>query len=147
MWRRERVGRGIALLFHDRGTRRGWVVSNTPRPHLTSGKDPVPILQEAGWASGQVWMAGKSRPHRDSISDRPAIRPTFRQIHEIYAKWAMASLKCAYGQGCFLLSCAVYNCIGEKRDAFPLLQKDITLGYLHACSRRTFWHAPLARWT
>ena len=67
-----RVGRGIALLFHDRGTRRGWVVSSTPRPHFTHGKDPVPILQEAGWAPGPVWMGGKSRPHRDSILDRPA---------------------------------------------------------------------------
>ena len=48
----QRVGRGIALLLHDRGTRRGWVVSSTPRPHITPGKDPVPILQEAGWAPG-----------------------------------------------------------------------------------------------
>jgi len=68
----ERVGRGIALLFHDRGTRRGWVVSSTPRPHFTPGKDPVPIVQEAGWAPGPVWTGGKSRPHRDSIPDRPA---------------------------------------------------------------------------
>ena len=66
------VGRGIALLFHDRGTRRGWVVSSTPRPHFTPGKDPVPILREAGWAPGPVWTGGKSRPHRDSIPDRPA---------------------------------------------------------------------------
>ena len=68
----QRVGRVIALLFHDRGTRRGWVVSSTPRPHFTAGKDPVPILQEAGWAPGPVWTGGKSRPHRDSIPDRPA---------------------------------------------------------------------------
>ena len=67
----QRVGRGIALLFHDRGTRRGWVVSSTPRPHFTLGKDPVPILQVAGWAPGPVWTGGKSRPHRDSILDRP----------------------------------------------------------------------------
>ena len=67
----QRVGRGIALLFHDRGTRRGWVVSSTPRPHFTPGKDTVPILQEAGWAPGPVWTGGKSRPHRDSIPDRP----------------------------------------------------------------------------
>ena len=60
-------GRGIALLFHDRDTRRGWVVSSTPRPHFTAGKDSVPILQEAGWAPGPVWTGGKSRPHRDSI--------------------------------------------------------------------------------
>ena len=65
------VGRGIALPFHDRGTRRGWVVSSTPRPHFTPGKDPVPIWQEAGWAPGPVWTVGKSRPHRDSIPDRP----------------------------------------------------------------------------
>jgi len=68
----QKVGRGIALLFDDRGTRRGWVVSNTPRPHFTPGKEPVPILQEAGWAPGPVWAGGKSRPHRDSIPDRPA---------------------------------------------------------------------------
>ena len=68
----QRVGRGIALLFHDRGTRKGLVVSSTPRPHFTPGKDPVPILQEAGCAPGQVWTGGKSRPHRDSIPDRPA---------------------------------------------------------------------------
>jgi len=67
----QRVGRGIALLFHDRCTRR-WVVSSTPRPHFTPGKDPVPILQEAGWAPGPVWTGGKSRPHRDSIPERPA---------------------------------------------------------------------------
>jgi len=67
----QRVGRGIALLFHDRGTRRGLVVSSTPRPHFTPGKDPVPILQEAGWALGPVWTGGKSRPHRDSIPDHP----------------------------------------------------------------------------
>ena len=48
----QRVGRGIALLFHGRGTRRGLVVSSTPRPHFTPGKDPVPILQEAGGPQG-----------------------------------------------------------------------------------------------
>jgi len=68
----QRVGRGIALLFHDSDTRRGWVVSSTPRPHFTSGKDPVPILQEPGWAPGPVWTGGKSRHHRDSIPDLPA---------------------------------------------------------------------------
>ena len=81
----QRMGRGIALFFHDRGTRRGWVVSSTPRPHFTLGKDPVPILQEVGWAPGPVWTGGKSRPHRDSIPDRPArsqslYRPTKRRV-------------------------------------------------------------------
>ena len=48
------------------------MVSSTPRPHFTLGKDPVSILQEAGWAPGLVWKGGKSRPHRDSIPHRPA---------------------------------------------------------------------------
>ena len=46
------------------------------QPHApaayTPGKEPVPIVQEAGWAAGPVWTGGKSRPHRDSIPDRPA---------------------------------------------------------------------------
>jgi len=68
----QRVGRCIVLLFHYRGTRRGWVVRRTPRQHFTPGKDPVPIVQEAGWAPGPVWTGGKYRPHRDLIPDRPA---------------------------------------------------------------------------
>ena len=43
-----------------------------PRPHFTPGKDTVPILQEDGWAPGPGWTGGKSRPHRNSIPDRPA---------------------------------------------------------------------------
>ena len=43
-----------------------------PGRTLTPGKYSVPILQEAGWATGPVWTGGKSRPHRDSIPDRPA---------------------------------------------------------------------------
>ena len=69
----QRVGRGKALLFHNRGTRRGWVVSSTPRPRFTPGKDPVPILQEAGWAPGPVWTGGKisSQPGFDHGPSSP----------------------------------------------------------------------------
>ena len=49
----QRVGRGIALLFHDRGTRR-WLASR-PGRNYTPGKDAVPIVQKAGWAPGPVW--------------------------------------------------------------------------------------------
>ena len=49
------------------------MVSSTPWPHFTPGKDPVPILQEAGLtAPGPVWAGGKTRPHQDSIPDRSA---------------------------------------------------------------------------
>jgi hypothetical protein len=52
-------GRGIDLIFLDLGARRGWLVSTTPQP-LYPGKDPVPIVQEAGWAPGPVWTCAKS---------------------------------------------------------------------------------------
>ena len=31
-----------------------------PRPLFTPGKDPVPIVQEAGWAPGPVWTGAKN---------------------------------------------------------------------------------------
>jgi hypothetical protein len=35
---------------------------------FTSGKDPVPIVQEAGWAPGLVWTGAENlASHRDSI--------------------------------------------------------------------------------
>ena len=76
----QRVGRGIAVLFHDRCTRRGWVVSSTPRPQFTPWIDPVPILQEAGWSAGPVWTGGKSLTHRDSIPDRPALSESLYRL-------------------------------------------------------------------
>src|SRR5215510_5556744 len=53
------MDRIIALHFRDLGARRGWVVSTTFRP-LYPGKDPVPIVQEAGWVPGPVWTCAKN---------------------------------------------------------------------------------------
>jgi hypothetical protein len=36
-----------------------WLVSTTPR-RFTPGKDPVSIVQEAGWAPGPVWTCAKN---------------------------------------------------------------------------------------
>ena len=55
-----RGSRDIALPFLDNGTRRGWGVSVTPRPLFTYGNDPVPIVQEAGWAPGTVWTGAEN---------------------------------------------------------------------------------------
>ena len=49
----QRVGRGLTLLFHDRRSRRGWVVSVAPRPLYTPEKDTVLIVHEAGWTPGR----------------------------------------------------------------------------------------------
>jgi len=65
--------RGIALLFLDHGTRRGWVVSVTSRPLFNPGKYPVPIVQEAGWAPGPVWTGAENlAPNGIRCPNRPA---------------------------------------------------------------------------
>jgi len=68
-----RGSRGIALLFLDHGTRRGWGVSITLRLLFTPGKDPVPIVQEAGWVPGLVRTGAQNLAHAGMWSpDRPA---------------------------------------------------------------------------
>ena len=54
-----RGSRGINLLFLDHRTRSVWGVRVTIRPLFTPGKDPVPIVQEAGWAPGSVWTGAE----------------------------------------------------------------------------------------
>jgi hypothetical protein len=104
----QRVGRGIALLFHDRGTRRGWVVSSTPRPHFTTGKDLVSILQEAGWAPLPVWRA--------EILVPTAIRSrTVQPVVSRYTDWAT-------GPTCYMY---IVHFLNTKRTWF---------GYFILCS-------------
>ena len=50
----------------------GEVVSFTSRPYFTPGKDPVPIVQEAGWAPKAGLDGGKSHPTRIRSPDRSA---------------------------------------------------------------------------
>ena len=47
---------------------------STPRPgRFTPGKDPVPIVQEAGWATGPVWTGAENlAPTGIPSLDRPA---------------------------------------------------------------------------
>ena len=79
------------------------MVSSTPRLHFTPRKDPVPILQEAGWAPAPVWTGGKSRPHWDSILDRPArsqslYRLSYIFIQSIQVKYTTISNTSHYGK-------------------------------------------------
>jgi hypothetical protein len=49
------------------------VASPTPRPLYSLQKDPVPIVQEAGWAPGPVWTAAENLvPTGIRSADRPA---------------------------------------------------------------------------
>jgi hypothetical protein len=68
-----RGSRGIALPFYGRDTRRGWLVSITPGPLSTPGKNLLPIVQEAGWAPGPVWTGAMNLASIGIRSpDRPA---------------------------------------------------------------------------
>ena len=52
-----------------------------PRPHLTPEKDPVPIVQEAGWASGPVWTGAENLASTGIRSpDRPARRQALYEL-------------------------------------------------------------------
>jgi hypothetical protein len=73
---------GVALPFLDHGTNRGWGVSVTPRLLFTPGKDPVPIVQEAGWAPGPVWTGAENLvPTGIQSPDCPACSQSLYQPH------------------------------------------------------------------
>ena len=130
----QRVGTGIALLFHDRGTRSGWVVSSTPRPHFTPGKDTVPIVQEAGWAPGPVWTGGKSRPHRDSIPNRPARSQPLYQLSYRAHSSQISTLGKIYWQAC------LKNCIKKLNDLIFLGASSFVKQTFHCIHYLTFQH-------
>ena len=67
-----------------------------PRPLLIPGKDPVPIVQEPGWAPGPVWTGAENldptgirsqdRPTRSSVAIPTELRrPTLKdyRLNEI----------------------------------------------------------------
>jgi len=49
-----RGSRGIALLFHDHGTRRGWGVSVTPRPLLCWNMPVLQVLDQFSFTTNQL---------------------------------------------------------------------------------------------
>ena len=58
------------------------------------GKDPVPIVQEAGWAQGPVWKSGKSRPTGIRSPDRPArSQSLYRLSYLAHIKYTSSSEK------------------------------------------------------
>ena len=84
-----RGSRGIALPFHNHGTRMGRGVSVTPRPLFTPGKNPVPIVQEAGWVPGPVWTGAENlAPTGIRSPDRPARNQSlFRLRYPAHLGW------------------------------------------------------------
>ena len=60
----QRVGRGIALLFHDRGTRRGEWSAACPGHTLPLGKTRYPLYRRLGWPQGWSGRAENLIPTR-----------------------------------------------------------------------------------
>jgi hypothetical protein len=51
----------------------GWMVNATPWPLYPLERDPVPVLQEAGWPMGPVWTGAENiAPTGFRNLDRPA---------------------------------------------------------------------------
>ena len=68
-----RGSRGIAVPFHDCGTRRGWAVSVTPRPLLPPGKTRYLLYRRLGGPQGRSGHVRKISPPTGIRSpDRPA---------------------------------------------------------------------------
>ena len=64
--------RGIALPFHDHGTRRGEGSASRPGRSLPPGKTRYPLYRRLGGPQDLLDRCEKSRPYRDSIPDSPA---------------------------------------------------------------------------
>jgi hypothetical protein len=61
----ERGSRGITLLIFNVGARGGRVLSAAPNLLHTQEGSQVSIVQEAGWASGPVWMGVEKRKEEE----------------------------------------------------------------------------------
>ena len=81
----------------------GW---STPRPgRFTSGKDPAPIVQEAGWAPRPVWKGAENSPTTGvRPPDRPARSESLNRLS--YPGPRHSILRVLYKGQCF---CSVVN--------------------------------------
>ena len=88
-----------------------------PRPHLTPGKDPVPIVQEAGWASGLVWTGAENiAPTGIRSPDRPARSESLYRLR--YPANKNSSLLSIFKQGARLAgTCHTTNLIALRNSA------------------------------
>ena len=105
------------------------MVSIMPRPLFTPGKDAVPIVQEARWTPGPVWTGGNSRPHRDSIPDRPArSQSLYRLSYRAHIYASSLLLFRIFSQ--FIISYIAFGCYLRHRDYSYFLSYYLTIIYI-----------------
>ena len=123
------VNSGIALLFHDHGTRRLWVVSVTPRPYFTPLEKPSTHCTGGcvGPTAGLDWrkISGIRSP------DRPARNQSLYQLsyptHCLHVKcrnYCQISMKLEYSRQIF-----------RKRLKYQISSKSVQ--WEPSCSMRT----------
>ena len=114
----------MALLFHDQWHQKRVRGQRHAQPLFTPGIDPVPIVQEAGWAPGPVWTGvenlaptGIRSPDRRACSQSlywlcyPAHKPTYNIT---YTKLTVTVyLKIKY----LCLRACVCVCVGGGRQS------------------------------
>ena len=76
-------------LLHHHGTRRGWVVSSTSRPHFNPGKTQYPFYRSLGGPQGQSGRAEILVP-----TGIPSW--TIQPLVSRYTDWATQSTLCLY---------------------------------------------------
>ena len=71
------------------------MVSLTPRPLFTPGKDTVRIVEEAGWTPGPVWTGVENLAHTGIRSPDPPARTlgTALQVGRSRVRFRMVSLE------------------------------------------------------
>ena len=122
-----RGSRGIALPFHDHGTRWGWGVSVTPRPLFTPGKTRYPLYRRL---SGPQGRSGEVRenlaPAGIRSPDRPARSQSLYRLR--YPAHSGMVLRCLLPCApdpttgpcqCITLNCIILRIRCEKRVWVP----------------------------
>ena len=126
----QRVGRGIALLFHDRGTRRRWVVS-TPRPHFTPGKTWYPFYRRLG---GHQCRFGRT----ENLVPTGIRSRTVQPVVSSYTDWATRPTYITKNKGIIYIETAPMSEIYLKFAAFREFALDSSLGECCNSTGRSF---------
>jgi hypothetical protein len=133
-------------------TRRGWGVSVTPRPLFTPGKDPVPIVQEAGWAPGPVWTDAENlapngirspvRPARSQSLYRLSY-PALKVYFKVYVYTKLINTLCSANAVSFTLNVAVHitanGSYTVQASAFGIVRTLLRLLCLWIFESQNYW--------
>jgi hypothetical protein len=104
----QRVGRGIALLFHDRGTRRGEWSAARPGRTLPPAKTRYPFYRRLGGPRGRSGRA-------ENLVPTGILSRTVQPLVSRYTDWATRPT----GTGCSI-SKTVYRCLQSIRRVLSL---------------------------